>query len=691
MRDVLHLSTAMGYGGFLFHMQNFAERGDWSEAQIANAQLTDAETSLKALETHLARYRIDMPIAAIQVAMERYRQQLTALTAGRRADGADGHQQGLGVDLEAQQQLQALTKVLETREDSHVATHDRLIAEIETKFAWGSLIVLIVIASGVALSIFVVRLDTVHHTLQSALEEVDLLIEEAPDVILYVDGAGTIVRANKRINDLLGYEPREIVGRRAASLIPLEKPGPSRVYPTGSITGTLPTEAANGHPMNARTKDGRSVPVTISFNSVVSRGETMTVVAVRDATSERARQMALEEAREHAEQLSELKSAFLANMSHEIRTPLTGMLAVGDLLSQAQLTPEQQRHVQTLKRSGIHLLDILNDVLDLSKLEAGLLTFQEEPIELDHVTEGIESLFSGVAQTKGIGLSLTVTGPGPRPTVIGDAVRLKQILLNLVGNAVKFTQKGSVHVALTVDPAKIATGATFTAVVRDTGVGIPAEEIEAIFDPFAQVDQSRDRPTDGTGLGLAICRRLAKTMGGEITAVSEVGIGSTFTLTLPLGLHQGMASRTVRAADPSVEIDPDIRLLIVDDNDMNRRLVVDILNARGLHHLDIARDGQEALSKILASDYDAVLMDIRMPKLDGPAVLAELRATAPEKVRNIVAFTADAMVDRINEYKAMGFSGYVTKPINWGQLADALSAVGNAAEPAKVQRVVAAE
>ena len=676
VREVAHVSSALGFGGFTNYFSNFVIRGDAADADIARTKLTLAGDSLKAAKSYMKTYPVGIDVAPIEDLLHEYRRRFEHVLRNRdRMSVTELDAMLLVDDGPAQAALSDLTLALEAREDAHYTQHTLQVQEIERRFAWGLLVLLAVVVSAFGLSFAVVRLDRLQHSLESTLDEVDTLLEEAPDTILHIDGAGRIVRANKQVTTLLGYAPAEIIGRSVDDLVPRDVRSRHSGHRRSYMMRPLSRDMASGRALAAMSKDGSLIPVTISLSNVYRSGDIMIIASLRDATADRAHEAALRYAREQAEELSELKSAFLANMSHEIRTPLTGMLAVGDLLAHSSLTPDQQRNVETLKQSGNHLLDILNDILDLSKLDAGLVEVQEDAVNLHTIADGVRSLYAVTAEAKGIDFSVDFAGSAIESAIIGDAVRLKQILFNLTGNAVKFTQKGRVKVTFELATAPTSESKIFIARVQDTGVGMSEEDVQSIFDPFVQVDRRRSRSTHGTGLGLSICKRLAETMGGRITVESQPGVGSTFVFSLPVRLS---ANRPAQDRPSNVVLfQPlrDMHILAVDDNALNRTLVVEILGSRGIHSVDTACDGEDALQKILSNDYDAVLLDVRMPKLDGPEVLTRLRELAPEKAQNIIAFTADATVDRIREYQALGFAGYVSKPINWQQLAEALHKV----------------
>ncbi|MBN9319429.1 MAG: hybrid sensor histidine kinase/response regulator [Caulobacterales bacterium 68-7] len=412
-------------------------------------------------------------------------------------------------------------------------------------------------------------------------------------------------------------------------------------------------------------RSGRFNPVPVSADDpMIERlaGAFNHLLKQLDANDQdlRAAMAELVKARDAADAASVLKSQFLANMSHEIRTPLNGVLGMAEVVAMGDLTPVQRQRVEVIRQSGQGLLAILNDVLDLSKIEAGKLDIVEGDFDLASLAKGARQTFAGPAAEKSLALTVEVE-PAALGVWRGDADRLRQILNNLLSNAVKFTAEGAVHARFS------AVAGGLKLVVRDTGIGIPSSALPTLFDKFVQADATTTRRFGGTGLGLAICRELALLMGGVVTVDSREGVGSAFTLQLPL-----KHGRTVDAA-PAVEgpaRSRRLRLLAADDNPTNQKVLAALLTPLqpDLHMVD---DGRQAVEAWRSGDYDAILMDIHMPVMDGVDATRQIRAeeAAAGRPRTpILAVTADAMSHQVASFLAAGMDDHVAKPVELAKL-----------------------
>jgi len=386
----------------------------------------------------------------------------------------------------------------------------------------------------------------------------------------------------------------------------------------------------------------------------------------------------LMEARDAANMANTAKSQFLANMSHEIRTPLNGVLAMAEVMARDDMSDVQRQRLVIVRQSGEQLLSVLNDVLDLSKIEAGRLELVEEDFDLDRVAKSALETFLPLAQAKGLDLAVA-TAPEAAGGWRGDCDRLRQILANLLSNAVKFTARGGVSVHF---ESALSGGIRLS--VTDTGIGIPASKIPSLFEKFTQADSSTTRQFGGTGLGLAICRELAQLMGGQISAFSEEGKGSTFVVELPFKRAASPREQSVEPAAPDTA-QRSLRVLAAEDNVVNQKVLKAIIEPMDVD-LSIVGDGEAAVEAWRRGGFDLILMDIQMPGMDGIAAARTIRAAerAENRARTpILALTANALIHQVDEYLAAGMDGHIAKPIEIAKLYDAMALALRAPAAAK--------
>jgi CheY-like chemotaxis protein len=365
-------------------------------------------------------------------------------------------------------------------------------------------------------------------------------------------------------------------------------------------------------------------------------------------------------------------------MSHEIRTPLNGVLGMAQAMAADPLSDVQRSRVEIIRQSGETLLTILNDILDLSKIEAGKLELELNEFEVSRLAQGVHDGFAGVAAGKALAFTLDIDDCA-RGRYHGDCGRLRQILYNLVSNAMKFTEAGEVRLHV----GRRGENLMFT--ITDTGIGIPAERLPRLFNKFEQVDASTTRRFGGTGLGLAICRDLATLMGGDIQASSREGAGSQFQLTVRLPRLGEETAATTGAAElhaPPLQEGAALRVLAAEDNSINQLVLRTLLQQAGIDPMIVA-DGAEALAAWREHPWDLILMDVQMPVMDGPAATRAIRVSEAETGRPrtpIVALTANAMAHQIAEYAAAGMDGVIAKPIRVEDLFATLQAVMDASD-----------
>ena len=394
------------------------------------------------------------------------------------------------------------------------------------------------------------------------------------------------------------------------------------------------------------------------------------VGALQNVTNRKLAEQALVRAKDQAEAANLAKSTFLTTMSHEIRTPLNGVLGMAQVMAAAELSDVQRERLRVIRESGESLLAILNDVLDLSKIEAARLELEEAPFNIGELARGAHAAFSGVASQKGLAFDLTIE-EAAQGTYLGDSTRVRQVLYNLVSNALKFTEHGEVRVAIR------AADAGLVLTVSDTGIGIAPERLGQLFEKFEQADASVTRRFGGTGLGLAICRELAQLMGGSVTVESRQGEGSTFTATLPLRRDAALPGIPTErdSADQAGDL-PTLRVLAAEDNAINQLVLRTMLQQAGVDPTIVA-DGRQAIEAWEQAEWDVILMDIQMPEMDGLSATRAIREREGQTGRRrtpIIALTANAMAHHVSEYAANDMDSFVAKPIEVGRLFAAMDA-----------------
>ncbi|MFN0160153.1 MAG: ATP-binding protein [Burkholderiales bacterium] len=494
--------------------------------------------------------------------------------------------------------------------------------------------------------------------------------------LLVIDPRRNIVLANQALTQILGKSHEELLGRPAAGIAWLDESGkPLKAEPPWE-RALASAEVQRGNTLCLAAADGKVRTFTVNCSPVLAAGGRTggVLISLEDITQIESSRVALQEARDEADAANRAKSEFLANMSHEIRTPMNAILGFTELLKRGYSKGEREstHYLNTIHTSGRHLLALINDILDLSKVESGHMEVESASCSPHEIARQALLELSVKAAEKTITLAIEMRRPVPA-TVQSDAARLRQIILNLLSNAIKFTQSGGVRVVL--DFEALGTAGRYLIEVHDSGIGVAADRLESMFDPFTQADASITRRFGGTGLGLTISRKFARALGGDLVAASRIGEGSVFTLSFDSGPVAGVQMletadlEAQHAAAPDAGQDrwqiPAARVLVVDDGPENRELVTLVLAEQGLW-VDTAENGRIAVDKVAAGGFDLVLMDMQMPVLDGYGATRELRSrgfTLP-----IIALTANAMAGYEKEMQAAGCSAYITKPVDIDRL-----------------------
>ncbi len=500
-----------------------------------------------------------------------------------------------------------------------------------------------------------------------------LLADNVGDVIARIQPGGRSNYISPAIHALLGYTAEQMAGMKAQDFVHPE----DRAAVLAAIERGLAGKGSQRLQHRAVHRDGATVWVESHFQAVPDGrgGVRELVVVIRDVSKRKALEEELVEARNTAEAGARAKSEFLANMSHELRTPLTAVIGFAGLLRASDaLGAQEQRFADRIGVASEALLSVINDILDVSKLDAGGVELEARAFSPRDLAEGVVGIIETQCQAKGLALDCVVAQDAPE-ALVGDEGRLRQVLLNFLSNAMKFTEHGSVRLDLGVQDGRLR------AAVSDTGVGIAPDKIDRLFERFTQADASTSRTHGGTGLGLAISKRLIEMMGGEIGAFSRPGRGSTFWFEVPLAVADGVA-----AAPQAFEDDAQtrsLRILMADDAAANRELVALMLGQAGGLTVDTVENGQQAVAAVRAGGYDLVLMDVHMPVMDGLAATRAIRAEDGSWAATpIIALTANVDAPQIEEARRAGMDAHVGKPI---QIAELLSCIRRLTTPADME------
>jgi PAS domain S-box-containing protein len=486
------------------------------------------------------------------------------------------------------------------------------------------------------------------------------LIESNIDALMTTDPSGIITDVNKQMEALTGCTRDELIGAPFKGYFT----DPERAE--AAINRVLSEKSVTDYELTARARDGKQTVVSYNATTFYDRNRTLQGVfaAARDVTERKRVEAELQQAKAAAESASRTKSEFLASMSHEIRTPMNSIMGIADLLAKTALSPEQDKYVQIFRRAGDNLLNLINDILDLSKVEASQLELEQTGFSLNDHLEKVTEMVAARAHEKGLALVCEIA-PNVPTDLVGDPTRLRQVLLNLLGNAIKFTQSGKVSLRVAPDTdSSIPTALRFT--VSDTGIGIPGEKLSQVFERFTQADSSTTRRFGGSGLGLTISKRLVELMGGRIWVESEVGAGSVFAFAVPFEIW-ATADRPVAVpvgTEPELAL-PALRILLAEDSPDNCTIIMAYLDDTP-YRVEIAGTGAIACKMFEVGHYDLVLMDRQMPVMDGLTATRTIRAWEQANDRPptpIIALTASALKGDREKCLAAGCTAFLTKPI----------------------------
>lgn len=515
-----------------------------------------------------------------------------------------------------------------------------------------------------------IDLKKVSDSLKNRAEELTTLLNTIPAYVYFKDIHLNYIMVNQPFEEMIGQSSSAIQGKQLRDIIP----GYSNFHYIDMERSVLESgqsvyniEEILDYGNRTRWVSSNLAPIRNSKNLIIG------LIGISwDITERKLHEDELRIAKEAAEAGTLAKNEFIASVSHEFRTPMNGILGLADILRNSPLTPEQNELLNGITSSARNLLVLLNDVLDFSAIEAGKMEMDYQPFMLSRIMEDIAIVTKIKTSEKSLGFGFTIV-PDVPDYLVGDAQRLRQILLNLTNNAVKFTEKGKIEViisAMEVSPTK----AFLRFEVKDTGIGISEASLESLFRVFSRIRQDNTKLIAGTGLGLSICKKLTEMMGGQIGVESKPGVGSTFWFTLPFTLTN-LPQKKQQPVQPDKESQfAGKRVLVAEDNLINQRIVQFQLKKMGFH-IELASDGQEAYDKYLADNlWDVIILDIQMPKLDGYQVAKAIRMREQTTGNHvpILALTANAMKGDREIYLEAGMDGYVSKPFTFEMLVETL-------------------
>lgn len=675
------LQHHLGYGGFIHNFKNFILRHDPAYLGRVEKSAADALADITVLQ------------AALQSAEEQALLNDVRLTINNylaRKDEALEFFDTLSVreldelvrvdDAAALAALQMLQKINQDRsfqqEIKATASFDNAMSILKQ----GSLVVILILLGASGMIALLIRAARINTRLNASFAYIEQLYNDSPNALVSVDSMGRIFQINRQAERLLGRSITELSGRALHSLIPKEFDEERRSLSDRLIVGARDGQAeGSGLQMVVRRNDGLDIPVHLRIRVVCGVEGTFFLVALVDITEIATLHEELRIARQNAEAASDAKSRFLTSMSHEIRTPLNGVLGLLQLIDRNEVRPDIAQKLAIAEESALFLLTLINQVLDFARIEAGQITLSKERFSLPVMMNAMESMFRIRAEMKGLEFSCTVTDDSGT-FLYGDFDHIRQILFNLIGNAIKFTETGSIN--LIAHNQILSDGKTcrITFEVSDTGPGIAADDIDPIFEEFKQTEVGI-RQGGGTGLGLNISKRIADAIDAKLSVESTVGAGTTFRLEIETGIAD---DQEIVAENDAGAALPPLRILVAEDNDINQMITKAMLERDG-HQVTIAGDGEIAVNLVRQNPdgFDLILMDVQMPNMDGVQATVSIRQFARDgNVLPIIGLTANAFQDQKAEYLGAGMQFVLTKPL---ELSDLRSALGQYM-PARIRK-----
>ena len=676
-KQIHRIQRELGYGGFIHNFKNFILRSDPRYLDLAYENLDQIRDAIDLLRREKLSAAEATALDDMATTVKAYAVRLVMADDGF-AEGMSSNQVDSLVIVDDSRALAALEALADASalrlHQVQEATQKQLNATIRFA-ALGLLAVPLILLIGYILYRSLRSMVRAHDVARKATRRLEGLLDTSPEAMIVADINGVIVRANQVAAKMLDYKPGGLIGLSLAALVTEEKREQHRAQYQKFVKSPKFGICEIAGDIQALTKTGRKVPVEISLSALEQDSELLVTAAVRDITLRLAYEDALVEAREKAIAANDAKSEFLANMSHEIRTPINAVIGLSCLALKTKLNVKQLDYTNKIYKAGRRLLEVINDVLDFSKIEAGRLDLDHSKFQLNTVIRDVSDLVAVQAEEKGIDLIFRISPDVPN-AMIGDPFRLGQILSNLVNNAIKFTEAGSVVIAGDVfvddDNARML---RFS--VTDTGIGIPTDRMSGLFDAFTQADTSTTRRFGGTGLGLAICKNIVEIMGGQIGVESEAENGSVFTFKIPIEKDPNAEF----SQNPTKQIKPEsVRVLVVDDSEITCRVLKEELGALGFP-VDTVLNGHDAIRVLkkagaAGNPYNLLLLDWQMPGMDGveTALCIEMD-TDIAAIPTLFLVTVFGKDDARELAKDLPIDAFLNKPLNTSVVIDTLVTV----------------
>ncbi len=670
--QLFRLQNAFGYGGFIDNFKTFILQGDLAALDRAEEDLARAETELEALAAGGLEDLYPGLLERLRFVISAYRVRIV-MADDAFSEGYSSNEIDNLVAVEDEPALDALRELSRHIHENMLRvqrdTRERL--DRAAMLAAAGVLILPLIAGIAWLMIrFLQDTTAANQRAKMAARRVEAIIDASPEAMIVIDSTGKVVRANEAADRLFGYPADGVTGMNADDLSSKDLGADANGGLAGLVDATA-MPVVIGRETWVKRRDGRQLPVDVSASITGDDDDVLITLLIRDATLRRDYEQGLIEARQAAERASNTKSEFLANISHEVRTPINAIIGLSGLVQKTPLTDQQWDYITKLHNAGRRLLDLVNDMLDFARIDAGRMEIVETPFDVAELIEQVATVAAVNAEEKGLDLVFRVSRDLPS-IVVGDENRLGQVLSNLVSNAIKFTGEGSVVVEAESEAIE-GRKSVLRFAIRDTGIGIAPEQLDALFEAFAQADTSSTRQHGGAGLGLAICQNLVEAMGGSISAESKLGEGSIFRFTVTVSTPVDLSVDRVPLPG---EIEPAaFPILVVDDSEAARIVMTEELSALGFPVTSTGKASEGIAAVLSAADTDTpfslLLIDWQMPEIDGiEAVRRIVNALGGRSLPIIIMITAyDGSTVRENA-QGLPIDGFLEKPVNTSNLID---------------------